>query len=57
MAKRNDIEEGVLERWGIKALVGETNDPQEAPWAFLRKLAKILQRSGLNALTDTIRTS
>jgi hypothetical protein len=44
MAKRNDIEEAVLERWGIKALVGETNDPQEAPWAFLRKLAKILQR-------------
>jgi SIR2-like domain len=44
MAKRNDVEEAVLERWGIKALVGETDDPQEALLAFLRKLAKLLQR-------------
>jgi hypothetical protein len=40
MAKRNPMEEAVLERWGISALVGDAEDPQEALLAFLRDVAE-----------------
>jgi hypothetical protein len=42
MASRNPIEEAVLERWGIKALVGENDDPQAALVDFLGNLVAIV---------------
>lgn len=40
MAKRNPMEEAVLERWGISAVVGASDDPQEALLTFLRAVAR-----------------
>jgi hypothetical protein len=42
MASRNPVEEAVLERWGISAIVGASDHPQAALVEFLSRLAEMV---------------
>jgi hypothetical protein len=40
MARPNPMQKAVLEQWGITALSGESNDPEEALTGFLAALKR-----------------
>jgi hypothetical protein len=45
MSRENPVEQAVLDRWGITALHGDDDDPQQSLCRFLEELAAMTQRA------------